>query len=459
MAQARKKGSTGNKGSTKPSPRGTAKPTAATKAKPKTKPKTKPKAAGKVKAKAQTRAQAPEKSVPPPAPAEAAGVEAAGAAAEAAGAAAEAISAEATVSFAATAFLAPTGHSRGPGAASARLPARLDDRPLEDLAMGLVGYPAVLLAQHLRLFPLLQRGPSSASEIAAMLNLRPRSIAAILSLCTALGLLDQSQQDGVTRYGLSPTAEMYLLPHSPVYYGDYLDTQSVNDQVYSFAGLKQALLTDQVQLPDGPSPEVSYEEQVLQARHFTRYMHSHSMAAALSWPQQVDLSRYEVLLDIGGGSGAHAIGAAMNWPHLRAVVLDMPLVAAEAARFIADKGLSDRISTAAADMWSAALPLSDLHLYSQILQLYPPEQGQVLLQRSFDSLPPGGRILVHEMLYHDDKRGPFAAAAQSVALMLWTQGQVYSGAELSEMLRRAGFVDVEVRSTLGYWGIVTGRRP
>jgi hypothetical protein len=44
-------------------------------------------------------------------------------------------------------------------------------------------------------------------------------------------------------------------------------------------------------------------------------------------------------------------------------------------------------------------------------------------------------------------------------MLLWTEGKQYSGSELAAMLVEAGFTDVEVKPTFGYWGIVTGRKP
>jgi hypothetical protein len=38
-------------------------------------------------------------------------------------------------------------------------------------------------------------------------------------------------------------------------------------------------------------------------------------------------------------------------------------------------------------------------------------------------------------------------------------GQQYSGLELSTMLTEAGFTEIEVKPTFGYWSIVTGRKP
>jgi hypothetical protein len=64
------------------------------------------------------------------------------------------------------------------------------------------------------------------------------------------------------------------------------------------------------------------------------------------------------------------------------------------------------------------------------------------------------------MLYNDDKTGPFPVAAFNIVMLLWTpQGQHFSSRELSAMLAEAGFTDIEVKPTFGYWSIVTGRKP
>ncbi len=78
---------------------------------------------------------------------------------------------------------------------------------------------------------------------------------------------------------------------------------------------------------------------------------------------------------------------------------------------------------------------------------------------SFESLKTGGRIIIHEPLYNDDKTtGPFPGAF-NIVLLLWTQGRLYSGQEFAEMLAEAGFTDIEVTPTSGYWSIVTGLKP
>jgi acetylserotonin N-methyltransferase len=80
--------------------------------------------------------------------------------------------------------------------------------------------------------------------------------------------------------------------------------------------------------------------------------------------------------------------------------------------------------------------------------------------RSFEALPSGGRILLHEILMDDDYTGPFHAAAFSLLMLTGTLGKQYSLAEFAEILESAGFEDVAAQRTGGgYYSLVVGRKP
>jgi len=188
-------------------------------------------------------------------------------------------------------------------------------------------------------------------------------------------------------------------------------------------------------------------------------MHSTIMAPALAWPEKIDLSLHRSMLDIGGGSGAHCIGAVTRWPKLNATVFDMASVCEVAREIAAEHGLTGRISTHVGDLWKSTLPEADLHFYGMIFHDWPPDKCRFLAGKSFAALPGGGRIIIHEMLFNDDRTGPWAVAAMNITMLLWCEGQQYSGSQLSEMLRQAGFEKIEVIPTFGYWSIVTGVKP
>jgi SAM-dependent methyltransferase len=323
---------------------------------------------------------------------------------------------------------------------------RTDERPLWDLYAAPFGEAAVLVAHDLKLFPLLAEHPRTPAEVCEALHIARRPAEALLTVAVATGLLHVHEG----RYALTPLAEDYLLDSSATYFGGILDLIIGRSSAEGspFTRVKQAVLSS-------APPLVSRRDRTA----FTRAMHSHSMGAALAWPDALDLSASRLMLDVGGGSGAHAIGAALRWPTLHALVLDLPPVCAVAEECIARHGLQDRIRTQEGDMWRTPFPAADLHFYAEIYHSYPPEQGRFLTQKSFESLPPGGRLVIHEMLFNDEKTGPFAVAGRTISMLLYTEGQQFSGRELAAMLTEAGFTDIEVRPTFGYWSIVTGRKP
>ena len=332
---------------------------------------------------------------------------------------------------------------------------RSDDRVLWEISQGIFGYQAVLVAHDLRLFSCLDK-PLSIAEICSSLNIQQRPAEAILSACVSLGLLQVRD----SKYSLTPVSEDYLLESSPTYFGKFLDFVSIqNRDLYSFDKVKNAVISNSPQVYGSGDLFKSHEDQAALARSFTDIMHGHSIGPATGWPNKINLAQHKVMLDVGGGSGAHTIGALQQWSNLQGIVFDMAPVCDVAEEYIARYELQDRARSHVGDMWNDDFPAADIHFYADIFHDWSPEKCRLLTQKSYDSLESGGRIIIHELLFNDDKSGPFPAASYSVGMLLWTEGQQYSGQELSAMLIQAGFIDIEVTPSFGYWSIVSGRKP
>ena len=306
----------------------------------------------------------------------------------------------------------------------------------------------------MRLFELLAEKPLSLDEVCGVMKIARRPADTLLALCASLGFF--ALKDGC--YSLTPVAEDYLLPSSPTYFGWFFDAWTSVFSTWTPENIRKAVETDHPQgvFGDPEGPFATWHAEF--AISFTRAMHSASIAAGLAWPETLDLSRHRVMLDVGGGSGAHSSGAVSRWPELRAVGLDQQPICAIAREFAAKYHVGERISTHSADFFQDPFPPADLHFYGMIFHDWPPDQCRFFAKKSFQSLPSGGRIIVHEMLFNDDRTGPFPVAAFNVDMLVAMPGQQYSGKEISAMLSEAGFREVEVKPTFGYWSIVTGRK-
>jgi O-methyltransferase domain/Dimerisation domain len=334
---------------------------------------------------------------------------------------------------------------------------RNDDGKLWEVLAGIWSYPAFLVAHQIGLFKLLAERPLTLEEVAGAKTLKRRPADALLALCASLGFIEKSRG----RYALTPLARSYLLESSPTYFGHFLDGMTQLFPLFSVESIRRAVETDSPQSDQAPAEDqfAALGWQAERAQMFTRAMHSLSVGPATAWPAKLELSNSRVMLDIGGGSGAHAIGAVMRWPKLSAIVIDAAPVSEVAREFAAMAGLSARIATQAADMWRDAFPPADLHFYSMIFHDWPAESCGLLARKSFDALPAKGRIVVHEILFNDDRTGPFVAAGFNVNMLTLMTGEQYSGREISQFLRNAGFERIQIKPTFGYWSIVTGRKP
>ncbi|MBI3773237.1 MAG: methyltransferase [Gammaproteobacteria bacterium] len=328
---------------------------------------------------------------------------------------------------------------------------QVNDKVVWDIICGMIGFPAIFVAHELKLFSLLDCEPQTTSHICATLHTDRRATEAMLTVCAALGLIEQVDQ----RYRLTATANAYLLESSPTYMGGFLDLIIGNHASISIDSLRNAMKSGATQAYGGGDIFESHAEMDERARVFTRAMHSASVAPAQHWPQHLDLSTYHTMLDIGGGSGAHTIGALKQWPQLQGIVFDIPPVCDVAGEIAAANDLGNRISTHNGDLWNSDFPTADIHFYSQIYHDWPEDKCRFLTEKSFKALNSGGRIIIHEMLYDNNKSGPFVAAASSIGMLLWTQGRQYSGMELSQILSDAGFKDIKIIPTHSYWSIVT----
>jgi hypothetical protein len=145
---------------------------------------------------------------------------------------------------------------------------------------------------------------------------------------------------------------------------------------------------------------------------------------------------------------------------METTVFEKPPVDKVASFSITKRHLTDRVSVIAGDMFEDPLPPNfDMHLYSHVLHDWNGATVQMLLQRSFEALPPGGLVVIYDAHLNADKKGPLAVAEYSVLLMLSTQGKCYSTGELYTMLETIGFKDPRYFPTAAHRSVILAEKP
>jgi acetylserotonin N-methyltransferase len=323
-------------------------------------------------------------------------------------------------------------------------PPTCSDAPIWSTWLSAFHAPTLAIADDLGVFALLDARPATTPELAAEIGIELRATEAIVGVLAALGLVAQNQG----RFHPTDTGRTYLVPGSPYYWGPLLwriretpiDCKRLLNALRRGTTAAEAPVTAMWQAPTEFPPEA--------LAAFTRVMHAHSFSLAMLTVSSYGLADARRLLDVGGGSGSYSIAAALHQPGLRCVVLDLPAVCEMARAYAEQFGVADRVEQTAADMFVDPWPEGcDRIFFSDIFHDWDDERCRLLAARAYDALPPGGHILVHEMLLSDTKDGPLPAVSYSMIMLFVTQGRQRSARELREILGSAGFSAVEETPT------------
>jgi len=308
---------------------------------------------------------------------------------------------------------------------------------------------------HLDLFSWLAARPASKPAICRALDLADRPADVMLTLFVAMGLLEEREQV----FDRTAKAREHLVRTSPWYLGPYYE--SLKNRPVAL-DLLEVLRTGQPanwgSQKNAKDWHVAMESEAFAAQ-FTAAMDCRGVYLAQAAAKVLDLSGRRRLLDIAGGSGVYACSLVMHHPHLSATVLERPPVDRIAARAIADRGCSARVNTIAGDMLAGPLPAdADAHLYSNVLHDWDEPVVRQLVRKSFDALPSGGTIVIHDAFLNAARNGPLHVAEYSVLLMHSTEGRCYSTGEMGRYLEDAGFRDVIYRDTAAARGVMTATK-
>ena len=160
-----------------------------------------------------------------------------------------------------------------------------------------------------------------------------------------------------------------------------------------------------------------------------------------------DFSGAKTLLDIGGGHGAFLAEVAARHPDLGLMLFDLPPVADTAHKVLAMKGLA-RVKCHGGSFRDQALPMgADVISLVRILHDHDDAVVQDLLGKAHAALPPGGRLLIAEPMAGTP--GAEAMGDAYFGLYLWAMGsgRPRTADAYREMLKAAGFRDVQERRT------------
>lgn len=193
------------------------------------------------------------------------------------------------------------------------------------------------------------------------------------------------------------------------------------------------------------------------ASNFTKKMHSTIFAPSLGAVKRGLFKSTKKLLDVGGGSGCFSIAFLQEYPQKEAMVFELSAVCNETKKYVEEYNLLDKISIHPGNFFNKEDWPTDFDgiLLSQIVHDWPLDRCKIILEHAYNSMPPSGKIYIHEMLLDDDKGSPLSTICFDLLMFINHKSQQFTKNELFDLLSSIGFKNPQMEKTFGYFSIVT----
>jgi acetylserotonin N-methyltransferase len=317
-----------------------------------------------------------------------------------------------------------------------------DPAPILDLLEGFRRSKTMFAAVALGVFDTLTAGPKSLSELTSALGANSDGLERLLDACVGLELLTK-QGD---RYANSPVAATYLTATSPRRFTGYINFS--NEILWKlWANLEDAVREGKNRWKQTYGFEgdlfAHFFHDDRSKREFLLGMHGYGVISSPRVVSAFDLTRFQRFVDLGGATGHLAIAACERYPHMHAILFDLPVALPLAGEIIGASGYAERIERVGGDFFNDPLPPGDLYALGRILHDWPEDKILHLLRRIHEHLPTGGGVLIAERLVFDDKKGPRSSQMQDLNMLVCTEGKERTLGEYDALLQRVGFGEVQ----------------
>ncbi len=316
--------------------------------------------------------------------------------------------------------------------------------------MGAVYSPMAMLAgMQLELFTPLGEGPMSAATLATELGVRPEKLSPLLYALVVAELL--TVDDGL--FANTPESDKFLVKGSQDYLGG--SHELLSDL---WGAVLQTEKTIRAGKPQALHDYIAMSVEALRA--ILRGLHGGTIAHGRALNETLNLSRYKHLVDVGGGSGGLAIGACQSCVHLQATVIELPKTAVITEEFIAEAGMSKRITVSPADV-TRAVPQGkfDIAVLRAFIQTLSAGQAQQVISNLGEAIESGGTIAIIGRMVDDSRlTPPESVSFNLVFLNVYDEGCCYTENEHRTWLNEAGFVDFKRHSLPDGSPLITARK-
>lgn len=163
-------------------------------------------------------------------------------------------------------------------------------------------------------------------------------------------------------------------------------------------------------------------------------------------------SRFEKIVDVGGGDGGLLIEILQANPSVKGVLFDLPHVAEKAKKRISDAGLAGRCQVVAGDAFASVPDGADAYILSRVIHDWDDARSIAILRNCNRAIVETGRLLLVQGVVRSGNE-PDISKFFDLNMMVMNGGRERTAAEYQALLEAAGFTLVTIIPTQSVIGL------
>ncbi len=311
---------------------------------------------------------------------------------------------------------------------------------LLELAIGFQKSQVLFSFVELEVPKILHEKKLTAKELSEKLLIDEIATERFLNASVILGLLEKENE----HYKNAALAEFFLVKGNEFYLGGQI-ARYQNRSYPLWAKLTEKLKAWKHGESENETPDDEDQgAESMAEQHNLALLHGYALAKAF------DFSKYERVLDLGGGTGAMSIGLCETYKNLKATVFDLPENVEKADEFISKSKLQNRIETVGGDITKDEFPKDlDVALLANLVSVFDEKTNKKLLADIYKNLPENGACLISGWILDEDRLKPEISVLFCLEDVCWQSPDVEKNFSVyRSWLEEAGFKKIEYKTYL-----------
>lgn len=322
------------------------------------------------------------------------------------------------------------------------------DEDVLDTIMRALLVQSVLVFARLRIADELDAGPATAKELAPRIGANPDALARLLAAASSFGVVSSSP-DGSFR--LTPLGRQLCDgPESPAAFARFIGESRA---WAAWGELEHAVITGECgfRAAHGAGVFEWFGEHGGEMTVFQQWMTANSRRQAKAVTDAYDFSRFNSLVDVGGGHGGLLRKLVRAYPHIRGVLFDVPAVIESVPP------LEEGLQLEAGDFFDTVPPAADCYLLKLVLHDWDDDRAVRILGNVRTAMRSDSTVFVIESILPGGDSYHRARFVDLNMLVFADGGRERTKPEYAQLFERSGLVLTAVHPTTSPMSLLEGR--